>query len=255
MNAVMKDRKDMAQKIIFDYDIKPDFKKKAYIMSFAFSEKWQIMGLTASDGRIFFYKSKDKEFVLKQLFIIDASELTIQTRIWYVEKHDAWITAGKDNVLREWTINMSNIKSSGDASDNEDNDNDKSKNKVSQNQMASTSNQRFVKLAKYRKATLKALEEEYFHDGFLVQEFVDIHKDVIMDVAEIPDPLVIATACIDKMVRLISLKEKKVVGIFSGHLKGVRQIQYTSYQDGFMVSVDYESYANIWTLEGGMGAI
>jgi hypothetical protein len=29
MNAVMKDRKDMAMKIIYDYSIKPDFKKKS----------------------------------------------------------------------------------------------------------------------------------------------------------------------------------------------------------------------------------
>lgn len=67
----------MAMKIIYDYSIKPDFKKKSQILSFAFCEQYQILGLTASDGRIFFYKSKDQDFRLKPMFIIYASELTI----------------------------------------------------------------------------------------------------------------------------------------------------------------------------------
>lgn len=83
-------------------------------------------------------------------------------------------------------------------------------------------NQRALLLADHKKATLFANEEEYFYDGFLVHEYADIHKDVIMDIAEINVPLLIATGCIDKLIRLISLKEKKVVGIFSGHTKGVR---------------------------------
>ena len=75
------------------------------------------------------------------------------------------------------------------------------------------------------------MTEEYFHDGFLVFEFKEsglygengknMHSDRIQDVCEIKSPLLIATACFDKQVRLISLQDKKLVGIFSGHLKGV----------------------------------
>lgn len=72
---------------------------------------------------------------------------------------------------------------------------------------------------------------------------------------EIKSPLLIATACFDKQVRLISLQDKKIVGIFSGHLKGVNQLDYTAYTDGFIISVGYEPYAYIWSLEGGMGSI
>ena len=59
----------------------------------------------------------------------------------------------------------------------------------------------------------------------------------------------------DKLIRLISMREKRVEGIFSGHETGVRQLDYTNYFDGFIVSVGFECYGSIWVLEGGMGAI
>ena len=96
----------MAQRIVMDYSVDLEFKKTSHILGMAFSEKWQILGLVATDGRIFFYQSKHQanKFVLKRLLVIDASELTIQTNIWYMEKHDAWLTTGKDNIVREWSI-------------------------------------------------------------------------------------------------------------------------------------------------------
>ena len=82
-----------------------------------------------------------------------------------------------------------------------------------------------------------------------------MHSDRIQDVCEIKSPLLIATACFDKQVRLISLQEKKLVGIFSGHLKGVNQLDYTAFTDGFIISVGYEPNAYLWSLEGGLGSI
>ena len=104
-NNIMRDGNNMADKIIHSLDIKPEFKKEAFIMDFAYSQKHQILGAVGSDGRIFFYVSKDKIFYLKRLFIIDTSELSLQDKIWYAESHDVWLTSGKDNVLREWSIN------------------------------------------------------------------------------------------------------------------------------------------------------
>ena len=88
-----------------------------------------------------------------------------------------------------------------------------------------------------------------------MHEFKNLHQDVIMDCVEISFPLLIATACIDKNIRLISLSEKKVMGIFMGHSKGVRQLHYTPYQEGYMVSASFERIANIWSFDGGIGAI
>ena len=44
-----------------------------------------------------------------------------------------------------------------------------------------------------------------------------IHHDVILDVVEVLSPLLIATASVDKLIRLISLKEKRVLGVLVGH--------------------------------------
>ena len=88
---------------------------------------------------------------------------------------------------------------------------------------------KFHKIPQFKKKTLKLDEEEYFYNGFLVHEFKGLHKDVIMDCIEIASPLLIATACIDKNIRLISLAEKKIMGVFMGHHKGVRHLHYTTY--------------------------
>lgn len=126
----------------------------------------------------------------------------------------------------------------------------------------------------FKKKSTHDQHEEYFWNGFLVHEFYrepdprdpydvqlagvkgkSLHPDVIVDLCEIHSPMLIATASLDKRIRLISLQEKKVIGEFTGHLKGVRQLDYTSFMDGFILSVGHETYVNVWTLEGGMGAI
>ena len=80
-------------------------------------------------------------------------------------------------------------------------------------------------------------------------------RDIITDVEEIAEPMLIAVACIDKLIRIISMKEKKIMGILQGHIKGVRQLHYSPFQDGYMVSVGFEAFCNVWTFEGGMGSI
>ena len=111
--------------------------------------------------------------------------------------------------------------------------------------------------------------EDYHYEAFLVHRYQNdrlrdgekrkpqqyFHTKTILDVCEIKSPLLMATACMDKYIRLISMREKRVEGIFSGHETGVRQLDYTNYFDGFIVSVGYECDARIWVLEGGMGEI
>jgi hypothetical protein len=78
-----------------------------------------------------------------------------------------------------------------------------------------------------------SLIDEYFYDGFLVHAFGKEtkfnHTDTITDVCEIISPLIIVTSSLDKIIRMFSLKSKKVIGIFKGHLLGVRQLDYTSF--------------------------
>ena len=79
---------------------------------------------------------------------------------------------------------------------------------------------RQLRFGELRKRTLMAQQEEYFYDGFLVHVFgkdtENNHTDLITDVCEIANPLVIATACMDKLIRLISLTSKRVIGVFKG---------------------------------------
>ena len=53
---------------------------------------------------MFFYQSVASYLHLKLVFTIDISDLPVQTHIWCMEKQDVWLTAGKDNILREWAI-------------------------------------------------------------------------------------------------------------------------------------------------------
>lgn len=96
--------RDMANRLEQEQSVRLDFKKAAHILHLAWSERHQILGLLASDGRLFFYQSKPTTFQLQQLFTIDASELPVQTNLWYMEKHDVWLTGAKDFALREWAI-------------------------------------------------------------------------------------------------------------------------------------------------------
>jgi hypothetical protein len=135
--------------------------------------------------------------------MIDASGLTIQTKIWYLEKHDVWITTGKDNVFREWAITQPSTQGNKDE-----------RNVLDQGK-------RLHFLGESRKRSANLIDEEYYHDGLLVCE-LKMHKDLITDVCEILNPLLVATSCMDKKLRLISLQERKVVGCFLGHERGLQ---------------------------------
>jgi WD40 repeat protein len=111
------------------------------------------------------------------------------------------------------------------------------------------------KLQSIRKRTLNAQEEEYFFEGFLTHVMEGVHRDIICDVCELRSPLLIATACLDKIIRLISLKDQKVIGVFKGHSTGVRQLDCSQMNEGYILSVASENFVNVWSLEGGIGAI
>ena len=257
-----KDQKDMALQLVQEYEVSPEFKKASHILSMAFCDKQQLLGVVASDGRIFFYQNQTKGFDLSRLsFVIDCSSLPIQTTIWYLERHNAWFTAGKDNVLREWAVCAT--QENYDAFLGSRKDTSNLQVAVSEDQkpgqQVSQSYQmwRKTKFINFRKMTSNPLEEEYFHQCFLVYEFKNDlqHQDTICDMCEIASPQLVVTACLDKIVRLFQLQEKKLIGVFSGHNKGVRQLDYTNYHDGYLISLASENFANVWSLEGGMGAI
>ena len=111
------------------------------------------------------------------------------------------------------------------------------------------------------KAPNGAIFYEFYYSAFLVHTYDRndngevVHHDVILDAIEVLQPMLVATASVDKLIRLISLKERRIVGVFTGHKKGVRQLDFTSYGEGYMLSCGFEAEAVVWSLEGGLGAI
>jgi len=74
------------------------FKKKSFVTCIAFDEKQMIYGITCSDNQIYFYlKGKVRIELLK---VIEAP--CLQQRIWYMQKAQVWLTAGRDFKLRWW---------------------------------------------------------------------------------------------------------------------------------------------------------
>jgi WD40 repeat protein len=70
-----------------------------------------------------------------------------------------------------------------------------------------------------------------------------------MDVTEIKIPFCIASASLDKTIRLYNLAEKFLLTVLTGHKTGVRSISYISNFGGFFVSVGHEPYVYVWSPE------
>ena len=82
--------------------LEPQFKREAFILSSAYDEDKGIFGCVASDSCMYFWETQLSVFNPKPLKSLNAP--CIQTGIWFLPKHKTWITAGKDNVIREWDI-------------------------------------------------------------------------------------------------------------------------------------------------------
>lgn len=60
----------------------------------------------------------------------------------------------------------------------------------------------------------------------------------------------IITGCHDGRISLISKELNRVVGVLeTGHQTGIRQLDYTPYHGGALISVGYEQFFNVWEME------
>lgn len=159
-----------------------------------------------------------KEFIMgivnsKELPIVATAceELCKQNKIWYIEKYRCWITAGEDNVLRQW-----NTKSQP------------------------------IKLKTYYIESKESLIRDP-NSAIMIYELK--HPDTIMDVIEIYSPHLLVTACMDHKLRLISLKEQTIIAIYHEHKTGIRRLSYCHLYNSCIASVGHENYVNIWSPE------
>ena len=77
---------------------------------------------------------------------------------------------------------------------------------------------------------------------------------MITDIAEMHYPyLAIITACHDCKIRIFVKELKRVVGVLeTGHFTGIRQLDYTPFHGGALISVGYENFFNIWEMDGSL---
>ena len=88
-------------------------------------------------------------------------------------------------------------------------------------------------------------------DRFLKTKFEDLFGDSVRDVIEVHYPaLSVVVACHDAKVRVIKLDTKTVVGVLdTAHSYGVRQLDFTPFNGGALLSIGYEVYFNVWILD------
>lgn len=70
-----------------------------------------------------------------------------------------------------------------------------------------------------------------------------------MDLVEINVPNCVATASLDRTIRLYSLQERFLITVLKGHETGIRNLSYISNFGGFFVSVGHETSIYVWSPE------
>lgn len=70
-----------------------------------------------------------------------------------------------------------------------------------------------------------------------------------MDVTEINIPFCIASASLDKTIRLYNLEERLLITVLKGHKTGVRSLSYIKNFGGFIASASHEPSVYIWSPE------
>lgn len=70
-----------------------------------------------------------------------------------------------------------------------------------------------------------------------------------MDVIELNSPFAIASASLDKTIRIFSLVDNEDISVLREHVKGVKQLSYNPNFGGFIISVGFERNIYLWSPE------
>lgn len=80
--------------------IKVPLKKEGFILGIGYNDSSQCFGCVGTDEMVHFYLQTSRGIHYYKGF--DAK--CIQAKIWYLEKHQIWITAGRDFTFRQWDL-------------------------------------------------------------------------------------------------------------------------------------------------------
>lgn len=70
-----------------------------------------------------------------------------------------------------------------------------------------------------------------------------------MDLVEINVPHCIATASLDKTIRLYNIEERFYIAVLKGHETGIRKLSYISKFGGYLISIAHENSIYVWSPE------
>ena len=182
------------------------YNKKCSVISFTATEV--IIAILLSNKYILFFSTFNfKECDL--IFYLKAKSL--QKRIWYLEKHNMWISSGdKESDDDCYFINELDIKFENKSGD----------------QIPITNNMTYI--TKYC--------------------YICKHKEEIYDVIEINKPFLILTACLDGLIRLINTKDLEFLKTWKYHTSGVKHLDYNPYleSNGYIISTGFEYNINLY---------
>jgi WD40 repeat protein len=80
--------------------VTPDFKREAFVLAYAYSEREYTMVIAGSDRVMYVYEKDVGAFRFLRAFYTDLNHLII----WYFEYSKAWISACDDFSIRQWDI-------------------------------------------------------------------------------------------------------------------------------------------------------
>jgi WD40 repeat protein len=208
-------------------DPKEDKKKKSFeaksaltfsILSLCCSP-FNIISICLTNRKILFFEFSSDG---KEDFKYEIVTPVLQKRVWYLPEHDVWFSAGmKGENDRYYYLNELDIE-------------------------FEIKNQ---KMEIYSNLGMKMDDRGTTNQNPYRHSYGE-HGGEILDVIEIKKPMLVLTACMDKIIRLISLNDKEVVGKWEDHKSAVRCLDYNpSIGVGLILSVGFEYYINVWSPE------
>jgi WD40 repeat protein len=205
---------------------KDDKKKKANevkqaltfsILSICVSH-WNIVAICLTNRKIMFF-----EFGMdgKEEFKYEIMTPTLQKKVWFLQDHNVWLSSGmKGESDKVHWLNEIDIE-------------------------FEYKNQ---KLDIHTNIGAK-IDEKNFHTN-PYRGSIGEHTGEILDMIEIKKPMLILTACMDKLIRLINLNDREIVGKWEDHKSAVRCLDYNpNIGVGLILSVGFEYYINVWSPE------
>jgi len=80
--------------------LSPPFEREAFVLAAAYSDSESIFLVSGSDRCFYVYEKEGNNFRLAKHF----KTRSVNTSLWYLPEHKAWMSASEDNALRHWNL-------------------------------------------------------------------------------------------------------------------------------------------------------